>query len=85
MCEVIFNDSCYNVQVGDQIIEINGYNTNNMTHAEAIDLIQNGGSTVRMLVKRTGKPPPHISKLLDVVPQVVNSYFYLSSSVLCSC
>ena len=46
-----------------------------MTHAEAIDLIQNGGSTVRMLVKRTGKPPPHISKSPGVVPLVTNFLF----------
>ena len=50
------------LQVGDQIIEINGYNTSNMTHAEAIDLIQNGGQSVKMLVKRTAKLPPHLGK-----------------------
>ncbi|XP_055930097.1 membrane-associated guanylate kinase, WW and PDZ domain-containing protein 1-like isoform X2 [Argiope bruennichi] len=40
------------LMVGDQIIEINGKNTKNMTHAEAIELIRQGGSTVRLLVKR---------------------------------
>ncbi len=49
-----FTISC-RCQVGDQIIEINGYNTTNMTHAEAISLISSGGSTVRLLVKRIGK------------------------------
>ena len=29
-----------------------------MTHTEAIDIIQSGGSSVHLLMKRTGKPPP---------------------------
>ncbi len=40
-----------------QIVEINGVNTKNMTHSEAIDLIKSGGSVVRLLVRR-GKMPP---------------------------
>ncbi len=38
-------------------MEINGVNTKNMTHGEAIDLIKSGGSVVRLLVRR-GKMPP---------------------------
>ena len=45
------------LRVGDQIIEINGINTKEMTHAEAIELIKSGGTVVRLLVKR-GKMPP---------------------------
>ena len=45
------------LRVGDQIVEINGVNTKNMTHADAIELIKSGGSMVRLLVKR-GKVPP---------------------------
>merc|ERR1719323_1188152 len=45
------------LRVGDQIVEINGVNTKNMTHAEAIELIKSGGNAVRLLVKR-GKVPP---------------------------
>ena len=41
-------------QVGDQLIEINGINTKNMTHADAIELIKNGGHVVRLLLKRNG-------------------------------
>ncbi|GAB1597467.1 membrane-associated guanylate kinase, WW and PDZ domain-containing protein 1 isoform X1 [Argonauta hians] len=52
-----------NLRVGDQILEINGYNTNNITHQQAIDIIQNGGNSVQMLVKRTGKPPPSFDGL----------------------
>ena len=44
------------LRVGDQIIEINGINTKNMTHSEAIELIKSGGSVVRLLVRR-GKMP----------------------------
>ena len=46
------------LRVGDQLIEINGQSTRNLTHAEAIELIKNGGRAVRLLVKR-GQPPPH--------------------------
>ncbi|XP_076344342.1 membrane-associated guanylate kinase, WW and PDZ domain-containing protein 1-like isoform X2 [Tachypleus tridentatus] len=45
------------LQVGDQIIEINGINTKNMSHAEAIELIRKGSYSVRLLVKRGGKFP----------------------------
>jgi len=45
------------LQIGDQIIEINGINTKNMTHAEAIEIIRNGGPIVRLLVQRGGRVP----------------------------
>ena len=45
------------LRVGDQIVEINGVNTRNMTHGEAIELIKSGGAVVRLLVRR-GKMPP---------------------------
>ncbi|KAG8191377.1 hypothetical protein JTE90_006121 [Oedothorax gibbosus] len=38
--------------VGDQLIEINGQNTKNMTHAQAIELIRQGNDLVRLLVRR---------------------------------
>ena len=53
------------LRVGDQIVEINGVNTKNMTHADAIDLIKSGGTSVRLLVRRSnsgGKVPPLIGK-----------------------
>ncbi|XP_035229895.1 membrane-associated guanylate kinase, WW and PDZ domain-containing protein 2-like, partial [Stegodyphus dumicola] len=40
------------IKVGDQIIEINGISTKNMTHADAIELIRKGGNSVRLLIKR---------------------------------
>ncbi|PVD24617.1 hypothetical protein C0Q70_15101 [Pomacea canaliculata] len=46
------------LKVGDQILEINNRSTDSMTHTEAIDIIQSGGNFVRLLMKRTGKPPP---------------------------
>ncbi|XP_074645983.1 membrane-associated guanylate kinase, WW and PDZ domain-containing protein 1-like [Tubulanus polymorphus] len=48
------------LQVGDQILEVNGINANNMSHAQAIELIQSGGSMLRLLIRRTGIPPPAI-------------------------
>ncbi|XP_014614071.1 PREDICTED: membrane-associated guanylate kinase, WW and PDZ domain-containing protein 1-like isoform X3 [Polistes canadensis] len=54
------------LRVGDQIIEINGINTKNMTHTEAIEIIRNGGPSVRLLVRRGCQmpsvvgAPPHL-------------------------
>ncbi|KAF1399548.1 Membrane-associated guanylate kinase, WW and PDZ domain-containing protein 2, partial [Spheniscus mendiculus] len=48
------------VKVGDQIIEINGESTRDMTHARAIELIKSGGRRVRLLLKRgTGQVPEY--------------------------
>ncbi|XP_072097176.1 membrane-associated guanylate kinase, WW and PDZ domain-containing protein 2a isoform X10 [Mobula birostris] len=48
------------MKVGDQIIEINGENTREMTHARAIELIKSGGRRVRLLLKRgTGQVPEY--------------------------
>ncbi|XP_023673575.1 membrane-associated guanylate kinase, WW and PDZ domain-containing protein 2-like isoform X2 [Paramormyrops kingsleyae] len=50
------------MRVGDQIIEINGESTRDMTHARAIELIRAGGRRVRLLLKRgTGQVPDHDS------------------------
>ena len=46
------------LQVGDQLIEINGQTTKNLTHGEAIELIKTGGSMVRLLVRRGKNPNP---------------------------
>ena len=40
------------LRVGDEIIEINGVNTKDFTHGEAIELIKQGGTYVRLLIKR---------------------------------
>uniref|UniRef100_A0A4W5JYL9 Membrane-associated guanylate kinase, WW and PDZ domain-containing protein 2 n=1 Tax=Hucho hucho TaxID=62062 RepID=A0A4W5JYL9_9TELE len=48
------------MKVGDQIIEINGDSTRDMTHARAIELIKAGGRRVRLLLKRgTGQVPEY--------------------------
>ncbi|XP_051974424.1 membrane-associated guanylate kinase, WW and PDZ domain-containing protein 2-like [Xyrauchen texanus] len=50
------------MRVGDQIIEINGESTRDMTHAHAIELIKSGGRRVRLLLKRgTGQVPEYDS------------------------
>lgn len=55
-----------------------------MTHAEAIDIIQNGGSSVKLFVKRTGKLPPSFGKncvlnidllSISIILQVINIIF----------
>nr|XP_055048029.1 membrane-associated guanylate kinase, WW and PDZ domain-containing protein 2 isoform X1 [Misgurnus anguillicaudatus] len=48
------------MRVGDQIIEINGESTRDMSHARAIELIKAGGRRVRLLLKRgTGQVPDY--------------------------
>merc|ERR1712241_376038 len=56
------------LRVGDQIVEINGVNTKNMTHAEAIELIKSGGSMVRLLVKRGKVPPAAVMDNMGISP-----------------
>jgi len=56
------------LRVGDQIVEINGVNTKNMTHADAIELIKSGGSMVRLLVKRGKVPPAAIMDNMGISP-----------------
>ena len=50
------------LRVGDQILEVNDFMTDGMTHTEAIEIIQSGGATVRLLMRRTNKPPPIFGK-----------------------
>lgn len=54
------------LRVGDQILEINNFVTENMTHTEAIEIIQNGGLNVRLLMHRTNKPPPLFGELASI-------------------
>ncbi|XP_034948712.1 membrane-associated guanylate kinase, WW and PDZ domain-containing protein 1 [Chelonus insularis] len=55
------------LRVGDQIIEINGINTKNMTHAEAIEIIRNGGPSVRLLVRRGCQMPSATNITFDEI------------------
>ncbi|CAH8559134.1 unnamed protein product [Heterobilharzia americana] len=41
-----------NLKVGDELVEINGYSTIGMSHGQAIEIIQRGGSTMRLIVRR---------------------------------
>ncbi|XP_040580191.1 membrane-associated guanylate kinase, WW and PDZ domain-containing protein 1 isoform X6 [Lepeophtheirus salmonis] len=66
------------LRVGDQIIEINGNNTKNMTHSEAIELIKSGGGVVRLLVRRGKMPPAALMEQLSPmaptpVPSIMSS------------
>ncbi|UYV65354.1 MAGI3 [Cordylochernes scorpioides] len=44
------------LRIGDRLVEINGMSTEGLTHAQAIDAIRQGGSTVRLLVHRPRLP-----------------------------
>uniref|UniRef100_A0A4W4HLA2 Membrane-associated guanylate kinase, WW and PDZ domain-containing protein 1 n=1 Tax=Electrophorus electricus TaxID=8005 RepID=A0A4W4HLA2_ELEEL len=57
------------MRVGDQIIEINGESTRDMTHSHAIELIKSGGRRVRLLLKRgTGQVPDYGGFIPDLHP-----------------
>lgn len=47
--------------MGDEILEINNQSTQGMSHADAINLIQSGGSKVKLLIRRTGQLPANLS------------------------
>ncbi|XP_069949413.1 uncharacterized protein Magi isoform X7 [Cherax quadricarinatus] len=51
------------LKVGDQLMEINGRSTKDMTHADAIELIKQCGNSVSLLVKRGGKLPQHLDTM----------------------
>ncbi|MGH0125683.1 UNVERIFIED_CONTAM: hypothetical protein FKN15_023962 [Acipenser sinensis] len=58
------------MRVGDQIIEINGESTRDMTHARAIELIKSGGRRVRLLLKRgTGQVPEYATRACVSTPE----------------
>lgn len=52
------------LQVGDQILEINGHEAFLMTHSEAIEIIKSGGNVVNLVIRRTGMPPPSITDII---------------------
>ncbi|KAM7367296.1 hypothetical protein PAMP_015209 [Pampus punctatissimus] len=69
------------MRVGDQIIEINGETTRDMTHARAIELIKSGGRRVRLLLKRgTGQVPEYASPSLSEVAPPIDSLSMSSPS-----
>ena len=44
------------LQVGDEILEINGGNAEIMSHAEAVNTIRNCAETARLLIRRPLQP-----------------------------
>ena len=46
---------CLLPQVGDELLEINGNNTEGMLHSDAITIIKHGGNVVKLIVRR-GEP-----------------------------
>lgn len=70
------------MQVGDQIIEINGESTRDMTHARAIELIKSGGRRVRLLLKRGTGQVPEYGKVLDFKLFVSQIISFLTRSII---
>lgn len=68
--------------MGDQIIEINGESTRDMSHARAIELIKAGGRRVRLLLKRgTGQVPEYGLYHSLLITHIVYNIIY--SILLC--
>lgn len=63
-------------------MEINGRSTKDMTHADAIELIKQCGSSVSLLVKRGGKLPQHLGELRPLIfmPRVKHSWLIFQDS-----
>ncbi|XP_035704897.1 membrane-associated guanylate kinase, WW and PDZ domain-containing protein 3 isoform X2 [Folsomia candida] len=51
------------MQVGDQILQINGISTHGMTHSQAIHLIKTGGASVHLLLRRGSVPIPYLNQM----------------------
>lgn len=54
------------LQIGDQILSINGRSTAGMSHSQAIEIIQSGGNQIRLLARRplpSLGPLPHVPSL----------------------
>ncbi|XP_043224896.1 membrane-associated guanylate kinase, WW and PDZ domain-containing protein 1-like isoform X2 [Amphibalanus amphitrite] len=69
------------LRVGDQILEINHNSARDLTHADAIELIKDGGSAVRLLVRRGGRLPQVLSD--QSVPSSLTPSSAGGSSSLC--
>lgn len=70
-------------QVGDQIIEINGESTRDMTHARAIELIKSGGRRVRLLLKRGTGQVPEYGGFSFLLVSICGSFVLEIASVQC--
>ena len=51
------------LQVGDELLEINGNSTGGMLHSDAITILQRGGNVVRLIVSRLPEESRDISRL----------------------
>ncbi|XP_029463985.1 PDZ domain-containing protein MAGIX isoform X4 [Rhinatrema bivittatum] len=62
------------IQVGDQLMEINGRSTSRMKHSDAVELIRCSGATVRLQLRRgNGFIPDHGSEIFSLCLCVINS------------
>lgn len=84
-----FDHDCDKIelQVGDQIVEINGEATQGITHTRAIELIQAGGNKVHLLLRAgQGLVPDHSESQLKT-PSTWTTHVWLlgASWFLCMC
>ena len=60
---------CGGLQVGDEILEINGESTKGMKHARAIELIKSGGRRAHLLLQRgDGSVPEYGGSIYENIP-----------------
>ncbi|KAI3378602.1 hypothetical protein SNEBB_002440 [Seison nebaliae] len=61
------------LQVGDIIMNINGYDTSSLTHEQATQLIRGCHDTLKLLVQRTGMPPPSADDVIRAATRAKTS------------
>ncbi|XP_074597161.1 membrane-associated guanylate kinase, WW and PDZ domain-containing protein 1-like [Brevipalpus obovatus] len=71
------------LSIGDEIIEINGYSTVGMSHPEAVQLIHQSGSQVKLKLRRGSNPnfaPPPSYDSTQIPPSIIYNHPYSSYS-----
>ena len=72
-------------QVGDELLEINGYSTEGMFHADAVTMIKHGGDYVKLIVSRVSWHHHHHGELLVGRSQSNEINYPCHGWVVCVC
>lgn len=62
------------LQVGDELLEINGNTTEGMLHADAITIIKHGGDKVSLIIRRVPETARY-SMIISILSLILLSEF----------